>query len=140
MPANRVPTATLKAKGSFLRHPERERARSSEPAPSGALGDPPDKLGREEKEAWHYLAALLAPGVASSMDRASMEEMACLRVICRRKRGARATAAERQLYKSYLAAFGMTPADRSRVKVDKDPSPADDPLSKLLRHAQAKVQ
>jgi len=113
MPAHRVPTSSLESKGSFLKHPERKRARADEPKPTGELGEPPNDLDGEEKKAWYYLASLLAPGVVSNMDRASMEEMACLRVICK---GKRATAAERQLYRGYLAAFGMTPADRSRVR------------------------
>lgn len=129
MPQHRKPTAQLEASGSFLRHPERRRARAQEPNPTGELGNPPDELDREQKKAWLYLANLLPENVAKDMDRAAFEEMACLRVICR---SARATAAERQLYRNYLAAFGMTPADRSRVKVDHGKERGDDPLSRLL--------
>jgi hypothetical protein len=125
----RVPTAQLEAKGSFLRHPERKRARSNEPHPTGELGEPPDNLDAEEKRAWHYLASLLPEGVATIMDRAAFEELACLRVICRSKR---ATAAERQQYWKGLAAFGMTPADRSRVTASPDDR-ASDPLENIRR-------
>jgi hypothetical protein len=125
----RTPTAVLETKGSFLRHPERKRARVNEPRPTGELGDPPGDLSKQEKVAWRYLASLLAPGVAKNMDRAAMEEVAILRVICK---SGQATAAERQLYRNYLAAFGMTPADRSRVQVEPTAGRKDDPWSRLL--------
>lgn len=132
MPQPRVPTAIQEAKGSFLKHPERKRARASEPRPTGELGDAPDDISREEKAAWRYLASLLAPGVATSMDRAAMEEASRLRVICQSNR---ATAAERQLYRNYLAAFGMTPADRSRVHAQAEGEKKDDPWSRLMTPA-----
>jgi hypothetical protein len=125
----RTPTGVLEAKGSFLKHPERKRARANEPRPTGELGDPPKDLSKEEKTAWRYLASLLAPGVAKNMDRAAMEEAAILRVICK---NSQATAAERQLYRNYLSAFGMTPADRSRVHVEPTDARQDDPWSRLL--------
>ena len=64
-----------------------------------------------------------------------MEEMSRLYVMCTSKR---VRAGERQLFKSYLSAFGMSPADRSRVRASPQSPEADDPLSKLLR--AAKVQ
>ena len=57
----RIDTASLHARGSFLRHPERLRARANEPIPSGELGEPPRILDRKEKAAWKYLASLLLP-------------------------------------------------------------------------------
>ncbi len=128
MPTPRKPTALLESSGAFLKHPERRKEREGEPQPTGELGDPPDDLGREEKAAWRYLANLLPTGVATNMDRAAFEEMACLRVICR---GGRATAAERQQYSNYLSRFGMTPADRSRVKSAKDEK-SNSPWDKLM--------
>ncbi len=141
MPQPRVPTAKLKARGAFLRHPERKRARANEPEPTGDLGEPPKELDRDEKAAWRYIASLLAPGVAANSDRVAMEEAACLLVSCRRKR---ATAAERLLLKNYLTSFGMTPADRSRVHAQKPEAPKNDPWSRLTQplksQPSAKVQ
>jgi hypothetical protein len=133
----RTPTQILEVKGSFLRHPERKRARVNEPRPTGELGDAPEDLSKEEKTAWRYLASLLAPGVAKNMDRAAMEEAATLRVICK---SGQATAAERQLYRNYLAAFGMTPADRSRVHVEPADARKDDPWSRLLASSRRRDQ
>jgi hypothetical protein len=133
----RTPTAVLETKGSFLHHPERKRARANEPRPTGELGDAPEDLSKEEKTAWRYLASLLAPGVAKNMDRAAMEEAAILRVICK---SSQATAAERQLYRNYLSAFGMTPADRSRVHVEPTDARKDDPWSRLLASSRPRDQ
>ena len=82
MARSRTPTAILEAKGSFLRNPKRKMARKNEPKPNGE-GEPPNSLTAAQKRAWRYLAGLLAPGVAKSMDRAAFEEMACLRVLCK---------------------------------------------------------
>ena len=129
MPAVRKPTEVLERTGAFKINPSRGRARAAEPKPGGDLGEPPDHLAKEVKAAWRYLAGLLPEGVAKDMDRAAMEEMAMLRVICQ---SSRATAAERTLYKSYLSLFGMTPADRSRVKVDQKKPVKADPLAEFL--------
>lgn len=135
MPAVRKPTEVLERAGAFKINPSRGRARADEPKPEGELGDPPDHLAKDVKVAWRYLAALLPAGVAKDMDRAAMEEMAMLRVICQ---SSRATAAERVLYKNYLSLFGMTPADRSRVKIKPKSAEKSDPLAEFL--ATPKVQ
>jgi len=127
MPQPRVPTAIIKARGGFLRHPERARARANEPQPTGELGPPPRHLANNEREAWVYISRIIPPGVAKNSDRIAMEEIACLLAKCRTKGKRAVKAAERQLLKSYLAEFGMTPAARSRVsatlpeKLDGDP-------------------
>ena len=128
MPQPRVPTAKLAARGAFLKHPERKRARKNEPKPTGELGDPPKNLDRAEKAAWNYVASLLPPGVAANRDRIAMEEIACLLVSCRRKR---ATSAERNLLRGYLRDFGMTPADSSRVSASQAEPAKNDPWSRL---------
>ena len=128
MPQPRIPTAKLEARGAYLKHPERKRARKDEPKPTGELGEPPKHLDRQEKKAWRYVASLLPPGVAANRDRVAMEEIACLLVSCRRKR---ATAAERNLLRGYLRDFGMTPADSSRVSASQPDKPKNDPWDRL---------
>jgi hypothetical protein len=112
MPQPRIPTAILQAKGSFQHDPARGRARADEPQPAEPLGDPPECLDRDEKDMWHYVASLLPDGVAFSTDRLAMERLVCLLVKARRKI---ATSADESLIASYLAKWGMTPADRSRI-------------------------
>lgn len=129
MPQHRVPTAIQEARGSFLRHPERKRARSGEPKPTGELGEPPEHMERDEKAAWRELAALVPPGVAKNCDRWAFENTVILQV---KNRKGRANAGEQSLLKGYLAALGLTPADRSRVHAAAPKDKADDPLSRLL--------
>jgi hypothetical protein len=124
----RTATTQLEARGGFLKHPERKRARAEEPKPTGDLGEPPKELDRDEKTAWRYIASLLPQGVAFNSDRIAMEEASCLLVSCRKKR---ATAAERNLLKGYLRDFGMTPADRSRVHASQPEKSKDDPWGRL---------
>jgi hypothetical protein len=128
MPQPRIPTAKLEARGAFLKHPERKRARKDEPKPTGELGEPPKHLDRDEKAAWIYVASLLPPGVAANRDRIAMEEIACLLVSCRRKR---ATSAERNLLRGYLRDFGMTPADSSRVSASQPEKKKNDPWDRV---------
>ena len=64
----RTPTQILQTRGSFLRHPERKRAREGEPKPDAPLGDPPAELDREHKSVWRKVAAKIPPGVASNCD------------------------------------------------------------------------
>jgi hypothetical protein len=128
MPQPRIPTAQLDTRGSFLRHPERKRARANEPQPTGELGDPPKSLDRDEKAAWRYIASVLPPGVAKNSDRLAMEELARLLVICRLRS---AKPGERLLLKNYLTSFGMTPADRSRVTVVDPIKKPDNPWDQL---------
>src|ERR1039458_6561198 len=111
MPQPRVPTAKLEARGSFLKHPERKRARKNEPQPTGELGDPPKHLDRDEKAAWIYVASLLPPGVAKNRDRVAMEEIACLLVSCRKRRA--------------------TSADSSRVSASQPEKPKNDPWDRV---------
>ncbi len=77
MARTRTPTAKLQAKGSFLRHPERKRARAQEPRPAGALGGPPERLSNIQKALWLELAAMIPTGVAHDCDRWAVELLVC---------------------------------------------------------------
>jgi hypothetical protein len=134
MPKNRVPTATLKARGSFDRHPERKRARASEPQPTGELGDPPKRLCREEKRVWNELACDNPPGVVTNFDRQAWETLVWLEV---RRRQNRISTGELSQLVSLFARFGKTPADRSRVHAQKPEAPKNDPWNRLMQPAKA---
>jgi hypothetical protein len=125
MPQPRVPTATLKAKGSFLKHPERARARKNEPTPHGPLGDAPAALTKEEAQIWDELSAALPTGVAFSSDQAAFEVLVCLvaNFRQRRRRKEDQVVGELAQMNKLFVQFGMTPADRSRVKA----TPAEPP-------------
>jgi hypothetical protein len=119
MPKPRSATKALKARGSFLKHPERQRARSREPKPSGPLGPPPDELKASQKKVWRELAAIIPEGVADASDRWSFEVLVCL--MGKFRRGISLGGEVSQML-SLLAKFGMTPVDRSRVAARPEPA------------------
>ncbi len=69
--------------------------------------------------AWHELLEEIPPGVATIADRGALEHMTRLIL---RLRASEATGAEQTLLKSYRTEFGMTPASRSKVSVQKTDS------------------
>jgi hypothetical protein len=78
MPQRRVATSVLQARGAFLRHPERKRARAGEPQPEGELGPPPPHLSSHQQEVWDELADIVPPGVAAKSDRIAFEVLVLL--------------------------------------------------------------
>src|SRR6266436_1734039 len=120
MPQNRVSTDVLKTRGSFVKHPERERARIAEPKPSGDLGPPPTHLNARQKKTWRELEQIIPPGVAASSDRWTVELLVCLMEKCR---SGQAKAGETKQIESLLSKMGMTASDRSRVSAGKPSLP-----------------
>jgi phage terminase small subunit len=125
VPRPRKPTAVLEASGAFIKNPQRKRP--LEPKPTGELGDPPSHLEREEVLTWHEMAADIPPGVATNADRRMFEVLVCLMVGFRHRR---LSGTELGQLTSLSGRFGMTPADRSKVKVSNDN--AQDPLEDFL--------
>jgi hypothetical protein len=112
MPRPRLPTAIHEAKGSYIHDPQRRR--EAEPLAKGPIGAPPARLNAEQKNAWYELLEILPDGVATLECRWALERLARLMV----KSWADNTAAwEESLIRSYMAGFGMTPADRAKVHV-----------------------
>jgi phage terminase small subunit len=136
MPQRRVPTSTLEAKGSFLRHPERKRAREHEPKPTAALGQAPEHLGEDERRVWGELAAKFQPGVCGDSDEMAFEVLCCLVTNFRRrvKLNLPHVVGELSAMSKLFSQFGMTPTDRSRVTAEvPKPTAADDPLAEFVQ-------
>ena len=134
----RVPTAQLQAKGSFLRHPERKRAREHEPKPKGPLGEPPADFDKEHKAVWHEHAAIIPPGVATSWDQTAFEVLVCLIVNFRRRRrnAISQVVGEIGQMNKLFTQFGMTPSDRSRVTATPQEEKKFDPLAEFIGKPQ----
>src|ERR1051326_1704666 len=112
MPRPPLPTAIHEAKGSYIHDPQRRR--EAEPLPKGPIREPPARLNAEQKNAWYELLEILPDGVATLECRWALERLARLMV----KSWADNTAAwEEGLIRSYMAGFGMTPADWAKVHV-----------------------
>jgi phage terminase small subunit len=112
-----LPTAIRLARGTRT-----ARVNGSEPVYGPAVGDPPADLGRFGMEKWNELAPiLLKAGVLTVADRTALE------TLCRCWEAWRVDPLD---YKAMigvmrmLTAMGLTPADRSKVRVDSKPADA----------------
>ena len=115
MGAKPKPTAQKVVQGSFKKHPERRN--NNEPVPAAEIGDPPAHLDDFAVTAWHEIVENCCPGVFGNSDRIAVERAATLLAISRQPEKFEFTAAQENALKGYLAAFGMTPADRTKISV-----------------------
>lgn len=116
MPANRKPTEVLKLVGAGKKNPARLRERAGEPTDNDPLGDPPAYLMATEREIWGVLKDQLVEGVALASDRMAFEVLCRLVGLMQTNGiGGMEVGQIAQMNKLFVA-FGMTPADRSRVK------------------------
>lgn len=123
----RTPTNVMKLRGTAARG-DRIHQRENEPVPVGELGPPPAHLTPGERACWNEFVDLCCAGVLFKVDRLVVEEGACMLAEIR-ARGWAKSIRFLPRFERVLGVLGMTPADRSRVKVNKDPggrSPYDD--------------
>ncbi len=134
MPAGRprIPTDLAKAKGAFLKHPERLAARATEPRDDRPLGDPPEYFTDSMLAVWAEVVSWVPPGVLKFADRGAVEvlvrSLESFRQLTEQvvtKTGEvveiekLAKPADAKAILAMLGAFGCTPADRSKVQVSK---------------------
>ncbi len=116
MPRPRKPTAVLELTGAFRKDPQRKRARSAEPVPTGEIGDAPVHFDAQLAAIWYEVISLIPAGVPTAADRIIVE------LTCSLVHGLRNGTSERgdkALLRSCLASLGMTPAERSKISVPK---------------------
>jgi hypothetical protein len=116
MPMPRTPTAILEAKGAFEQNPN--RARPNEPTSGKPIGAPPVYLSLEEKRVWRELVKHACPGVLFESDREHFELLTRLTAKMR-YHFTEMKASEMAHFISLGSRFAMTPADRSRVTIDR---------------------
>lgn len=119
MPKPRTPTRILDIRNAFKKHPERRKLRQNEPTENAPLGDPPSRLNEVQSRIWREVQSELVDGVALASDRRAFGTL--VRLLEREERGELDKGDLAQMTKLYER-FGMTPADRSRVQVAKDPN------------------
>ena len=106
----------------------RHRDRENEPGVTEPLGDAPETWALNAKLLWDELADQLPPGVATKADRVAFE-LLC-RLVARLREGPKSlTPALASQVRTCCAAFGMTPADRSRVTATR--LPEENPFASL---------
>lgn len=147
MPAPRVPTPILDARGSFKKNPQRAAEREDEPVVTDPIGGPPvcflpSEDGYHSSEAkrllelWNEFVAEAAPGVLNRSHRSALEEMCRLKL---KTRSGSAKTGDRANYKAMLMQFGMTPAAQSTVRgVKKDDGKEESVFGKLASQARAR--
>jgi phage terminase small subunit len=153
LPRPRKPTSLLELSGAFAKNPTRRRP--AEPRDDRPLGDPPTRLPAAAVPYWREIASLAPARVLCAADRLAVELAARLMlkacqgdnasVLLDLVEAARAgkltnkelravavrqtiSSAELATLRSLLAAFGMTPADRSKLSIpaERPPNPWDE--------------
>ena len=112
----RLPTNVHKLKGTGKVHPERMREREGEPEDNRELGEPPEWLGEDGKQAWREIVDNAIPGVLKKADGTAVSLAADS--LAKVWAGSASTA-EKGLLVKLLSQFGMTPADRSKINMGK---------------------
>ena len=108
----RTPTAVLRLRGAFKKHPEREKEREGEPEVTEPLGDPPDCLNEAQVARWHEVSGW-CPWLTVA-DRLGVEIVARLWVDLR---DGKAGAPELKSLITCLSHLGMFATDRAKIKV-----------------------
>ncbi len=110
----RTATAVLEARGAYKKNPQRLAEREDEPSGVGPIGNAPETLTDEAIVIWGELKKVLPKGVATGSDRMAFA------LLCDLAAQSRAGVLEPKLLTQYiklLGLFGLTPADRSRLKI-----------------------
>ena len=134
----RKPTATLELTGAYKKNSQRRH--EFEPKPGDGPGEPPLTMDFDQQEIWREIINQCEPGVFGPSDRMALEIVTKLFWEFRFKYDD-FTAAKLNRLETFLARFGMTPADRSRVAVPTKPKRSiyeeldDEPLAGEIRPA-----
>lgn len=108
----RTPTKVLRMRGAFDRNPKRGKEREHEPQVDDPLGEPPDGFDEAQAARWRELA-VRCPWLTVA-DRTAVE------VVCRlwmTMRAGQFKAADYVGLMNCLGRLGMTPVDRSKVRM-----------------------
>ena len=119
MARNPKPNHLKLLNGSAKQHPERHREDHLIPEPENGIGSAPKHLDPEVQVIWDEVVELIPKGVAGDSDRLSLE-LLC-RVLFEIRTTEKFIASHYQQFISLASRFGLTPADRQRVKVPEKP-------------------
>jgi hypothetical protein len=117
MARNRTATSVLKQRGAFEKNPQRGRDREFEPIPKAILGNPHKCLTELQVECWRELVAMAPDGVLMDSDAWAVEIAS--RVMAKLRQDGELPSTQWAILISALAKMGLTPADRSKVMIQK---------------------
>lgn len=120
MGRNRTPTNVLDARGAFKKNPNRRPIDEPPADDAGPVGDPPEYFNDRQRATWSEIVATCHAGVLCGADRIAVE-MAAVLLDQFRADPVEFKAAKIVRLDSLLARFGMTPSDRTKVKVPTKP-------------------
>lgn len=116
----------LDARGSFKKHPERQR---EDAQAAGVLGDPPGYFSEQQLGTWSELITAAPRDVITESDRFALE-LAAVMLAQFRLDPAEFPATKLVRLEALLGKFGMTPADRARIGGRKE-KPRGNPFENL---------
>lgn len=125
----RKATDVLALGGAFNKNPARLAAREGEPEPVGDIGPAPDHLNEKQRACYAEIVLQAHERVLCPADRVAVELAASLLADFRSDPAAFQTS-RLGVLTTLLRAFGMTPADRSRVKAR--PAPKQNRFQEIL--------
>lgn len=132
--ACKLPSAVKDARGCYIKNPGRRNP--NEPIASGAIGNAPSSMSKEEKKTWNRIVKETAPGVLQSSDRLLFELLVTLATKLRLKEPMKVGELAQLI--SLGARFGMSPTDRQRIAVEK---PKESALAQFMaRRTQSPAQ
>jgi len=115
------PNALKILNGSARHNPGRHKEDHLIPEDVGELGDPPTHLDEPLRTIWNEIIEQVHPDIIQKSDRLALEGFCrCVQAL-REDEGF--SPSQHQRFMSYAAAFGMTPADRQRVRIVGKPKP-----------------
>ena len=118
MLGTRTPTNIIKLRGGDKRHPERMRERENEPKDDREIRPAPPWLSEDERGCYEYLVSLAIPGVLKACDEPAVASAAKLLMIIY---SGQAKVTHYAQFTKLLSQFGMMPADRSKINLQKPP-------------------
>jgi len=122
-------------RGAYKHDPARAKDRAHEPKPTGDIGPCPNRLVGPEIEAWTQIVTECHTGVLCSADRLAVELLARLTAESWVAGPAFACAKAARM-SELLGAFGMKPADRSKVAAA-NPAEKKNPFSDIIKGKRA---
>jgi hypothetical protein len=117
MPARKLPSSVLEARGSFAHDPQRKRV---DPISQGDLGKAPAYFTEEEAIVWDELKSIIPEGLAKNADR-WICEIAARFMFKFRTTGLKSPELGKLI--DALGRLGLSPSDRSKCAAPVAPNP-----------------
>jgi hypothetical protein len=126
----KMPVALAELKGADKQNPQRYRKAKKVVHPEGDIGDPPLHLTNGAMEVWNEVVPIMLKGVLTVADRIGWCNF-CELVAEHRSDPRNFPAAKHTIILSYLARFGMTPADRVKIQIQQIDDKPQNPFSEF---------